>query len=288
MAVAATVLSLWSMNQLSAPYGEQSLDFAIFEKAAHLDILGAISYFFEKLHSACKILYNDYIRPTKWGGTEQYIADVTHGFLRVLALTAVTIGLCIYDIVKKRPIRCKLCGVVCALTVLFAILVLYDPVQLRRYAAFMCMILLMASAAENGAIVVACVPLALLLIYPSGFAHSDGLPAYNAAMDAQLQQVTTVLEESQAQFNQENATAWDHTLTFGYGDVYYGYLYAVPAGMGIEFDWNTYIADPEETIYSRYAMVNHGTDAEARLVADGWQPLISTEDLIVYERPDTQ
>lgn len=81
LAVAATVLSLWSMNQLSAPYGEQSLDFAIFEKAAHLDILGAISYFFEKLHSACKILYNDYIRPTKWGGTEQYIADVTHGFL---------------------------------------------------------------------------------------------------------------------------------------------------------------------------------------------------------------
>ena len=288
LAVAATVLSLWSMNQLSAPYGEQSLDFAIFEKAAHLDILGAISYFFEKLHSACKILYNDYIRPTKWGGTEQYIADVTHGFLRVLALTAVTIGLCIYDIVKKRPIRCKLCGVVCALTVLFAILVLYDPVQLRRYAAFMCMILLMASAAENGAIVVACVPLALLLIYPSGFAHSDGLPAYDAAMDAQLQQVTTVLEESQAQFNQENATAWDHTLTFGYGDVYYGYLYAVPAGMGIEFDWNTYIADPEETIYSRYAMVNHGTDAEARLLADGWQEVISTEDLIVYERPDTQ
>ena len=71
-------------------------------------------------------------------------------------------------------------------------------------------------------------------------------------------------------------------------DVFHGYLYALPAGMGIEFDMNTYIADPEETIYSRYAMVNHGTDAEARLVADGWQPLISTEDLIVYERPDTQ
>ena len=46
--------------------------------------------------------------------------------------------------------------------------------------------------------------------------------------------------------------------------------------------------DPEETIYSRYAMVNHGTNAEARLLADGWQEVISTEDLIVYERPDTQ
>ncbi len=288
LAVAATGFSLWSMNQLSAPYGEQSLDFTIFEKAAHLDILGAIGYFFEKLYTACKVLYNDYIRPTKWGGTEQYIADVTHGFLRVMVLTAVTIGLCVYDAAKKRPIRCKLCGLVCALTVLLAILVLYDPVQLRRYAAFMCMILLMTSAAEDGAIVVACIPLALLLVYPAGFAHSDGLPAYNATMDVQLHQVTAALEESQTQRDQENTTAWDHTLTFGYGDVYYGYLYAVPAGMGIEFDWNTYIADPSEPLYSRYAMVNHSTDAEARLLADGWQEVISTEDLIVYERPDTQ
>ena len=59
----------------------------------------------------------------------------------------------------------------------------------------------------------------------------------------------------------------------------------MPAGMGIEFDMNTYIADPDETIRSRYAMVNHGTAAEARLQADGWQPLVSTDDLIVYERP---
>ena len=86
-----------------------------------------------------------------------------------------------------------------------------------------------------------------------------------------------------------SADPWDNTLAYAYADdVFHGYLYALPAGMGIEFDWNTYIADPEETIYSRYAMVNHGTDAEARLLADGWQPLISTEDLIVYERPDTQ
>ena len=54
--------------------------------------------------------------------------------------------------------------------------------------------------------------------------------------------------------------------------------------MGFEFDCNTYIADPEETIYSRYAMVTHGTDAEARLLADSRQPLISTKDLIEYER----
>ena len=83
-----------------------------------------------------------------------------------------------------------------------------------------------------------------------------------------------------------SADPWDNTLAYAYADdVFHGYLYALPAGMGIEFDMNTYIADPEKTIYSRYAMVNHGTDAEARLLADGWQEVISTEDLIVYERP---
>ena len=56
--------------------------------------------------------------------------------------------------------------------------------------------------------------------------------------------------------------------------------------MGIQFDMNTYIADETQPIYSRYAMVNHGTDAEARLLAEGWQQLVSTEKLVVYERPD--
>ena len=84
----------------------------------------------------------------------------------------------------------------------------------------------------------------------------------------------------------DSADPWDHTLAYAYADgVFHGYLYGVPAGMGIEFDYNTYIADPANTIHSRYAMVGHGTDAEARLVRDGWQALVSTEDLIVYEQP---
>ena len=84
----------------------------------------------------------------------------------------------------------------------------------------------------------------------------------------------------------ESEDPWSYTLAYSWGDnVFHGYLYAVPAGMGIEFDYNTYIADPANTIHSRYAMVGHGTDAEARLVRDGWQELVSTEDLIVYEQP---
>ena len=106
-------------------------------------------------------------------------------------------------------------------------------------------------------------------------------------MGGQITALETALQERMDA--RASADPWDNTLAYAYADdVFHGYLYALPAGMGIEFDMNTYIADPEKTIYSRYAMVNHGTDAEARLVADGWQEVISTEDLIVYERPDTQ
>ena len=85
MAVAATVLSPWSMNQLSAPTAN-NLGFCHLGKSGTPGYFGAISYFFEKLHSACKILYNDYIRPTKMGEQEQYIADVTHGFLARISI----------------------------------------------------------------------------------------------------------------------------------------------------------------------------------------------------------
>ena len=118
-------------------------------------------------------------------------------------------------------------------------------------------------------------------------AERSTLSTYFDEMGSQITAVETALQERMDA--RASADPWDNTLAYAYADdVFHGYLYALPAGMGIEFDMNTYIADPEKTIYSRYAMVNHGTDAEARLLADGWQPLISTEDLIVYERPDTQ
>ena len=130
-----------------------------------------------------------------------------------------------------------------------------------------------------------CMLLAVVLLPIN--AERSTLSTYFDEMGSQITTVETALQERMDA--RASADPWDNTLAYAYADdVFHGYLYAVPAGMGIEFDWNTYIADPEETIYSRYAMVNHGTDAEARLLADGWQEVISTEDLIVYERPDTQ
>lgn len=284
VAAAAVLFSLWGMNTLAAPYSEQSLDYTVFTRLGQGDILGAAGYFFQKLFAACISLWQDYLRPTLYGCADQYTVDAAHGFLRVLLLMAVVLALCIYDAMKKCPIRGKVCALICAGVIFLAILVLYNPMQLRRYSAFLCLLLIMVASAEDILAAGVCVPLLILLMFPARFTAADKLPAYNAVMDQQMQQITQALQRSQSQL-EGNEDPWQHTLTFAYGDVHYGYLYALPAGMGIEFDWNVYVADPENTIYSRYAIVNHGTEAEARLQKDGWQVLVSTENEIIYERP---
>lgn len=55
--------------------------------------------------------------------------------------------------------------------------------------------------------------------------------------------------------------------------------------MGIEFDKNSYLWDAENPIYSRYVMCGHDTRVAARLLAENWQQVVSTEDLVIYKRP---
>jgi len=51
---------------------------------------------------------------------------------------------------------------------------------------------------------------------------------------------------------------WNSTLAYAYDDtVFHGYLYAVPDGVGIEFDKNSYLWDAENPIYSRTAAGGH-------------------------------
>ena len=104
----------------------------------------------------------------------------------------------------------------------------------------------------------------------------------NEVMAAQM----TVVEDAlAADVQAADADPWNSTLAYAYDDtVFHGYLYAVPDGMGIEFDKNSYLWDAENPIYSRYVMCGHGTRVEERLLAESWQKLVSTEDLVIYKR----
>ena len=48
---------------------------------------------------------------------------------------------------------------------------------------------------------------------------------------------------------------------------------------------NSYLWDEENPISSRYVMCGHDTRVAARLLAENWQQVVSTEDLVIYKRP---
>lgn len=156
---------------------------------------------------------------------------------------------------------------------------------MSRHCIMLDLLLVSALVMEEEATVLRFAPLVLaaLVLVPGNFSLHT-LPTYDARMDAQMTAVHTALAESQAAL--DSTAPWDHTVAFGSREgVFEGYLYAVPDGMGLQYDRSYYLSDPGCVIRSRYVMVGHGTEAEGRLLADGWQELVSTEDLIVYERP---
>ena len=143
-------------------------------------------------------------------------------------------------------------------------------------------LLLGAVVVEDAAPAAVWLPVLVVLLLPMNFQRGS-LPEKNAEMAAQMQTVEAALTAS---VQDAGADPWDHTLAYAYDDgVFHGYLYAVPDGMGIEFDKNSYLWDEENPISSRYVMCGHDTRVAARLLAENWQQVVSTEDLVIYKRP---
>lgn len=279
----AAVLSfgaaLFSMTELSAPYfSGGGMDFGGLQKLLAGDVAGAVGY---ELARGAKELHTAWmgILPTLQGDP-QYLGT---GCLVFVVMVLVTVGCLVYDLRRGRPCRFKICALLCAGVITLLLIFMYNIAP--RHLALLCMLMLGAVTVENSRQAVVYLPVMMILLLPMN-ARRSSLSTWNAGMGEQITAVESALTRS-VQARQSD-DPWDYTLAYAYDDdVFHGYLYAVPAGMGIEFDWNTYLADETQTIYSRYAMVNHGTDAEARLLKDGWQEVVSTEDLVVYQRPDT-
>ena len=267
------------MTKLSASYfSGGGMDFGGLKLLAHGKIGKAIVY--EMNHAAIELVTvgqdipRTFVEKTYFG----------RGCIIFLMILAVTLVCFVLDRHANRPSPLKTCALGCTGIIALVLVFLYNIAP--RHLMLLSILLLAAVVVEDAARGLVWLPVLAVVLLPIN-AERSTLSTYFDEMGSQITAVETALQERIDA--RASADPWDNTLAYAYADdVFHGYLYAVPAGMGIEFDMNTYIADPEETIYSRYAMVNHGTDAEARLLADGWQPLISTEDLIVYERPDTQ
>ena len=278
-AIFSFCVALFSMTKLSASYfSGGGMDFGGLELLAHGKIGKAIVY--EMNHAAKELVTvgqdipRTFVEKTYFG----------RGCIIFLMILAVTLVCFVLDRRAHRPSPLKACALGCTGIIALVLVFLYNIAP--RHLMLLSILLLASVVVEDAARSLVWLPVLAVVLLPIN-AERSTLSTYFDEMGGQITAVETALQERMDA--RASADPWDNTLAYAYADdVFHGYLYALPAGMGIEFDMNTYIADPEETIYSRYAMVNHGTDAEARLLADGWQEVISTEDLIVYERPDTQ
>lgn len=284
LAVASVVGALLSLagylvvaELLSAAFFNVSIDMTAFTLLAGGQPVQAVVYGFTKLGSQLVYLWQEGIAPLFRGDFQ----DLGMTAVLVFFLLVLQAVLLVRDHLARRPVLFPVCTLAIAGISLLGLLELYAMYAISRHFIMLAMFLVAAMACCYGRALCWCLVAAVWLPFQL---QAASLPIYNETMDTQLQTLQTVLEARDEA--QTSGDPWAHTLAYAFrDDVFHGYLYGVPAGMGIQFDYNTYLADAANPIHSQYVMVGHGSDAEARLLAEGWQELVSTQDLIVYERP---
>lgn len=273
-------VSLFAMAKLAAPYfSDGGMDFDGIRLLLQLHPVAAARYECARAAALLHAAWRDDILPTLHGETT-YIGG---GCVTFLAVVLVAVVCLVWDKHKGRPLVLKGCALFCSAVIALVLLFMYniDP----RHMMLLAILLLGAVVIEDAAPAAVWLPVLVVLLLPMNFQRGS-LPEKNAEMASQMQTVEAALTAS---VQDAGADPWDHTLAYAYDDgVFHGYLYAVPAGMGIEFDKNSYLWDEENPIYSRYVMCGHDTRVAARLLAENWQQVVSTEDLVIYKRPRAQ
>ena len=270
-------VSLFAMAKLAAPYfSDGGMDFDGIRLLLQLHPVATVRYECARAAVLLHAAWRDDILPTLHGETT-YIGG---GCVTFLAVVLVAVVCLVWDKHKGRPLVLKGCALFCSAVIALVLLFMYniDP----RHMMLLAILLLGAVVVEDAAPAAVWLPVLVVLLLPMNFQRGS-LPEKNAEMAAQMQTVEAALTAS---VQDAGADPWDHTLAYAYDDgVFHGYLYAVPAGMGIEFDKNSYLWDEENPISSRYVMCGHDTRVAARLLAENWQQVVSTEDLVIYKRP---
>lgn len=263
----------------NAPYFTSGdADYTVFELFFKGKVIEAFFYEINRMSGQATVLWKSFLEPTLHGNPQPQGVS----FLVLVFLLFVTVLSTVIDGCHGRKIEIRVYAGFCTLLSLLALFGMYEMDPMARHCTMLGLVLLIACVYECHTFLPFYLP---TLLFPLLFSKSlmyNRLPTYASQMDLQIQQISTALQQSQQ--DNESDDPWSCTIAYAYGDnVFHGYLYAVPAGMGIQFDQSGYLANTEKTIYSRYVMAGHGTETEERLLADGWQVLVSTEDLVIYE-----
>lgn len=264
----------------NAPYfSGNDVDFRFFSLLGQGDPWGAVCYQVERIQRQLELLWTQYVSSSFTGNpTQQAIS-----FWLLLLLIAVVVISLVVDVGAGHAIRIRVCALVCTVISQMVMLAFYEPDPLVRHYMMLFVLLLAAFVYESKGSIGVLLPILLLQMCLPADRWMQSLPTYDRAMDEQLQTLHSALQQDVE--NRPTNDTWDATLAYAWStDLFHGYLYAVPAGMGIQFDSTAYLADLNNKINSRYVMTYHGSKVETRLLQQEWQELVSTKDVVIYVR----
>ena len=270
------------MSKCYAPYFFTNVDTGPLQELAHGQVISAARSVAHKLLDTLAQLGQEIARGVQERSGGEYLV-----FFLLLAVTVICL---IVDRRRGRPTLWKGCALAASVIIFLALLLMYRLVESARHTLVLDILLMASLVVEDlpaAAGTAAATALLAAVSIVNMAAASYGLPRYDADLAAEVETVQTVLQESQAALDsQEEQDPWDHALAYAFGDAApCGLLYAVPDGMGIEFDEAGYLSDESHEIYSRYVMTAQSSATEQRLTAEGWQPLYLSDRCAVYERP---
>ena len=269
--------TLMLMSKFYAPYFFTNVDMGPLQELVHGHPLEAAKDVARKLLGALHTVVQTMVCD---------LAQRSGGhYLLFFLLLAVVIGCLIYDKKHGRALFWKALAAVTAVIVFLALMLMYRPGEGSRHTLILDVLLLVSLLAEDVGPAAATVAVSVVLALVGVFSLAKGydLPRYNAAWDAEVQNVQAALAQSQAAVTSDDP--WDRTAAYAFGDpVHCGLLYGVPDGMGIQFDEAGYLADPDNPVYARYVFTSADSATARRLETDGWTVLYESDKCVIYER----
>ncbi len=271
------------MKKFYAPYLFTNVDMNAVEELLHGHLWAAMRSVYYKLLSAWQQLALEIGEGTRVGSC----------YLVLFSLLLVTLACIIWNAVHKQPVFWKVCALAVTLVVFFALMLMYRPGEASRHTIVYDILLLAALLAEQPPLTAAAAPVLLAVLSVTGIrmttargqkdAATFAMPAYSETLALELADLQAALAESQARVTGNDP--WDRVCAYALGGgSHFGMLYAVPDGMGLQFDEDSYLMDPANEIYSRYVMTNTDSDVARYLEKSGWELLYESASAAVYER----
>lgn len=282
-AAVSTAATLVLMKKFYAPYFFTNVDTNAAEELLHGQLLEAARSVYHKLLGAGQQLAQEIVDGTRVGSC----------YLILFALLAATLMCIVWDAVQKRPLFWKVCALTVTLVVFLALMLMYRPGEASRHTIIYDILLLAALLAEQPPLSAAAAPVLLAVLSVAGIrmttargqndASDFAMPAYQAELAQEITDLQAALTESRTRIT--GTDPWDSVCAYALGGgCHFGMLYAVPDGMGLQFDEDAYLTNPDNEIRARYVMA--GTDSEVGqyLEQSGWALLYEGPSAAVYER----